>query len=136
MSVDRMPILEARIPEQMKDTMAPILRIFNNMMLKSDPPNHTRLRSLANKVFTPRVVDNMRAHIQAVTDQLIDDFGNTDRMDVINDLAYPLPVTVICEMLGVPPADRDKFKKRTDDLALFLGDFRRAAEHVEVAQRS
>ena len=136
MSADRMSVFAARIPEQMQETMAPILRIFNNMMLMSDPPKHTRLRSLANKAFNPRVVENMRAHIQAIADQLIDDVEKAGRMDVINDLAYPLPVMVICEMLGVASKDRDQFKKWTDDLALFLGDFRRAAEHVEVAQRS
>jgi len=136
MSVDRMSVFEARIPETLHETMAPILGIFNNMMLMSDPPKHTRLRSLANKAFTPRVVDDMRAHIQAITDRLVDDIGKADRMDVINDLAAPLPVIVICEMLGVAPEDRDQFKKWADDLALFLGDFRRAAEHIEVAQRS
>ena len=91
MSVDRMSVFSARIPESMKQTMAPILRIFNNMMLMSDPPKHTRLRSLANKAFAPRVVDDMRAHIQAITDRLVDDIGKADRTDVINDLAYPLP---------------------------------------------
>ena len=135
MSADRMSIIEARIPESLQETMAPLFSIFNNMMLMSDPPKHTRLRSLANKAFTPRVVDNMRAHIQAITDQLIDNIGKADRMDVINDLANPLPVTVICEMLGVAPENRDQFKSWADDLALFLGDFRRAVEHVEVAQR-
>ena len=136
MSVDRMSVFSARIPESLKQTMAPILHIFNNMMLMSDPPKHTRLRSLANKAFTPRVVENMRIHIQAIADQLIDDVGKASRIDVINDLAYPLPVMVICEMLGVASEDRDQFRKWADDLALFLGDFRRAAEHVEVAQRS
>ena len=136
MSVDRMSVFSDRIPESMKQTMAPILRIFNNMMLMSDPPKHTRLRSLANKAFTPRVVENMRVHIQAIADQLIHDLEKESNIDVIDDLAYPLPVRVICEMLGVASEDRDQFKKWTDDLALFLGDFRRAAEHVEVAQRS
>ena len=139
MSADRMSVFAARIPDSMKETMAPILRIFNNMMLMSDPPKHTRLRALANKAFTPRVVENMRTNIQAIADRLIDDvenLGREGRMDVINDLAYPLPVMVICEMLGVAPEDRDRFRKWADDLALFLGDYRRAAEHVEVAQRS
>lgn len=136
MSVDRMSVFSDRIPESMKQTMAPILRIFNNMMLMSDPPKHTRLRSLANKAFTPKVVENMRVHIQAIADQLIHDLEKESNIDVIDDLAYPLPVRVICEMLGVASEDRDQFKKWTDDLALFLGDFRRAAEHVEVAQRS
>jgi len=136
MSAERMTIFEARIPEPMKETMAPILRIFNNMMLMADPPRHTRLRSLANKAFTPRAVENMRLNIQAIADQLIDDLRKDGSIDLINDLAYPLPVMVICEMVGVAPEDRDQFRKWADDLALFLGDFRRAAEHVEMAQRS
>lgn len=136
MSADRMSVFAARIPEPMQETMAPILRIFNNMMLMSDPPKHTRLRSLANKAFTPRVVEDMRTHIQAIADQLIDEVDKAGKMDVIGDLGFRLPVMVICEMLGVAPEDRDRFKRWSDDLALFLGDYRRAAEHVEVAQRS
>ena len=104
----------------MKETMAPILRIFNNMMLMAGPPRHTRLRSLTNKAFTPRAVENMRLNIQAIDDQLIDDLGKEGSIDLINDLAYPLPVMVICEMLGVAPEDRDQFRTWTDDLALFL----------------
>ena len=57
-------------------------------------------------------------------------------MDVIGDLAHPLPMRVISGMLGVPPEDRDQFKKWTDHLAMFLGDVRQAVEHVGVAQRS
>ena len=90
------------------------------MMLLSDPPSHTRLRSLANKAFTPRVVENMRAHIQSIADQLLSDVGKSGGRDVIDDLAYPLPVMVICEMLGVGSEDQDKFRKWTGDLALFL----------------
>ena len=91
MSAERMSLFTARIPEPMQETMAPILRIFQHMMLMADPPRHTRLRSLANKAFTPRVVENMRANIQAITDQFIDDLGNGGQMDVIKDLAYPHP---------------------------------------------
>ena len=136
MSSDRMSAYSGRIPEPMQEKMAPIMRIFSNTMLLSDPPNHTRLRSLANKAFTPRVVENMRSHIQDIVDQSLDGVERAGRMDVIKDLAYPLPVRVICEMLGVAPEDQDRFKKWTDDLAVFLGDVRRAAQHVEVAQRS
>ena len=136
MSSDRMSAYSGRIPEPMQEKMAPIMRIFSNTMLLSDPPNHTRLRSLANKAFTPRVVENMRSHIQDIVDQSLDGVERAGRMDVIKDLAYPLPVRVICEMLGVAPEDQDRFKKWTHDLAVFLGEVRRAAQHVEVAQRS
>ncbi len=103
------PYAASPIQEPMQERMAPINRILSNMMLMSDPPNHTRLLSLANKAFTPRVVENMRSHIQAVVEQLLDEVEQAGRMDVISDLAYPLPATVICEMLGVAPEDRDQF---------------------------
>ncbi len=136
LSSDRMSRRVVLLPEPMREKMAPIIRIFNNTMLISDPPRHTRLRSLANKAFTPRVIEGMRSHIQAIVDQLLDDVEQAGRMDIISDLAYPLPVKVICEMLGVATEDQDQFKRWTDALAAFLGDIRRLAEHVEVAQRS
>jgi cytochrome P450 len=71
-------------------------------MLFRDPPDHTRLRGLVNQAFTPRVIERMRSHIQDIVDRLLDRVQNAGAMDVIADLAYPLPVTVICEMLGVP----------------------------------
>ena len=136
MSANRMHRYEGRLPEPMGEKMAPIFRIFSNMMLVSDPPSHTRLRSLANKAFTPRVVEGMLSHIQATVDQALDGVESTGRMDVISDLAYPLPVTVICDMLGVATEDQDQFKSWADDLATFLGRIRNLAEIVEVAQRS
>jgi cytochrome P450 len=78
-------------------------------MLFRDPPDHTRLRALVSKAFTPRMIETMREHIQEIVDRLLDRVQAAGEMDVIGDLAYPLPVTVICEMLGVPLADRDRF---------------------------
>ena len=71
-------------------------------MVFRDPPAHTRLRSLVSKAFTSRVVQGMRPHIQEIVDRLLDRVQDGRTMDVISELAYPLPVTVICEMLGVP----------------------------------
>ena len=90
-------------------------------MLGADPPEHTRLRGLVSKAFTPRVVEAMRPHIQEIVDSLLDDVQESGRMDIIGDLAYPLPVIVIAEMLGVPPADRDDFKRWSDDIVATLG---------------
>jgi len=89
-------------------------------MLFKDPPDHARLRTLVSKAFTPRVVETMRPHIQDIVDRLLDQVGDRKRMDVIADLAYPLPVTVISEMLGVPRDDGDTIKQWSLDLARSL----------------
>jgi cytochrome P450 len=94
----------------------PVARVFGLTMLFSDPPDHTRLRGLVNKAFTPRVVESLRPRIQRLVDELLDRVQEAGRMDVIADLAWPLPVTVIAELLGLPPEDRDKFKAWSTDL--------------------
>jgi pimeloyl-[acyl-carrier protein] synthase len=89
-------------------------------MLFRDPPDHTRLRALVSRAFTPRSVEAMRPHIQEIVDGLLDRVKGARGMDVIEDLAYPLPVTVICEMLGVPSADQAVFKQWSSDIARSL----------------
>jgi cytochrome P450 len=89
-------------------------------MLWRDPPDHTRLRALVNKAFTPRVIEGMRTRIQTIVDGLLDKVQGARSMDVIDDLAYPLPVTVICEMLGVPIGDQDAIRGWSSDIARSL----------------
>jgi cytochrome P450 len=89
-------------------------------MLFRDPPDHTRLRALVSKAFTPRVIDQMREHIQEIVDRLLDRVQASGEMDVIGDLAYPLPVTVICEMLGVPLGDHESIRGWSADIARSL----------------
>ncbi len=89
-------------------------------LLMIDPPAHTRLRRMVNKAFTPRVVEGLRARIQALVDELLDAVAARREMELIHDLAYPLPVTVIAELLGIPAADRDRFKQWSDTLAVLL----------------
>jgi cytochrome P450 len=105
-------------------------------MLTSDPPEHSRLRGLAGKAFTARVVDGMRPHIQEIVDQLLDAVQDQGRMDIVSDLAYPLPVIVIAEMLGVPPELRDTFKRWSDDIVSTLGSGVASPELLERGQRS
>jgi cytochrome P450 len=90
-------------------------------MLTSDPPDHTRLRKLVSKAFTPRAVENLRSRIQQIVDYLLVEAGKKGEFDIIHDLAYPLPVIVIAEMLGVPPEDRHRFKEWSDKVVATLG---------------
>jgi cytochrome P450 len=78
-------------------------------MLQQDPPTHTRLRRLVSAAFTPRAINALRADVQRIVDGCLDRVAPRGAMDVIADLALPVPSTVICEMLGVPLADRDRF---------------------------
>jgi len=86
-------------------------------MLDRDPPDHTRLRGLVSKAFTPRVVEGLRPRIQSIVDGLLARVARARSMDLIEDFAYPIPVVVICEMLGVPVEDHERFKGWGLDLA-------------------
>jgi cytochrome P450 len=86
-------------------------------MLDSDPPDHTRLRQLVKKAFTPRRVEGLRPRIHRITGELLDAMAPQGTADLINALAFPLPVTVICELLGLPLEDRDDFRTWTAQMA-------------------
>lgn len=98
----------------------PLMQMERKWMLMLNPPDHTRLRTLVAKAFTPRVVENLRPRIQEIVNDLLDKVQSCGAMDIIADLSYPLPVIVIAQMLGVPTEDRDKFKAWTTDLARTL----------------
>ena len=87
-------------------------------LLDLDPPDHTRIRSLVSKAFTPSSVAELQPRIQRIVDDLLDDVADKDRFDLVESFAYPLPVIVIAEMLGVPAQDRDRFKLWSNDVAL------------------
>jgi cytochrome P450 len=89
----------------------PMFRPLERNMLDLDPPDHTRLRSLVHKAFTPSLVEQIRARTQTVADELLDRVVRRGEMDLIKDFALPLPMTIITEILGVPRKDHDKFHK-------------------------
>jgi len=86
------------------------------MMITNDPPVHTRLRSLVNKVFTPRMVAQLEPRIEAICNELIDAVVQQGSFDLVQEFAYPLPVIMIAEILGVEPSQRDNFKRWSDDV--------------------
>jgi cytochrome P450 len=87
----------------------PIFRSMSHWMLQQDPPDHTRLRSLVVKAFTARRVEDMRPRIQQIVDQTLDRIAGRGHMDLIEDFAFRLPVTIICDMLGIPEEHREVF---------------------------
>jgi cytochrome P450 len=93
----------------------PVFRNMSHWMLQQDPPDHTRLRGLVVKAFTARRVEDMRPRIQQVVDQTLDRIADQGHMDLIEDFAFRLPVTIICDMLGIPEEHREVFYTSSRD---------------------
>ncbi|MFJ2043298.1 MULTISPECIES: cytochrome P450 [unclassified Paenibacillus] len=104
--------------------------IFVHNMLFSDPPDHRRLRGLVQKAFTPRLIEGMRSHIQDIADDLLDNLNSQDKMNLIDEFAFPLPIIVISEILGVPLEDQDKFRLWSNSIIDAT-----SAEHSEVFEK-
>ena len=95
----------------------PFGRVARSMLVFRDDPDHKRLRDLVQKAFTRRVVEDLRPRISQLVDELLDPVVDAGGGDLMSDFAYPLPVIVICELLGVPPADRHRFMDWAHDFA-------------------
>jgi cytochrome P450 len=121
-------------PEKLKamglSEMGPLAQLMVKQMLFMDPPAHTRLRSLASQAFSPARVAVLRSHIQDIVTRLLDAVQNKGQLDIIGDLAEPLPAIVTAEMLGVPPNDRHQLKAWSADFAEMLGNFQHNPEHA------
>src|SRR2546430_4685562 len=93
----------------------PVFRSMSHWMLQQAPPDHTRLRGLVVKAFTARRVEDMRPRIQQAVDESLDAIVGQGHMDLIEDFAFRLPVTIICDMLGIPEDHREQFYKSSRD---------------------
>ncbi|HUM67772.1 MAG TPA: cytochrome P450 [Chloroflexota bacterium] len=102
---------EERAP--IPDLFRPYYEMLGQWMLFQDPPDHTRLRTLVHKAFTPQAVARLRLRIQQIADDLLDQVEAKGEMDLIGDFAFPLPMTVIAEMLGIPPHERTNLREGT-----------------------
>jgi cytochrome P450 PksS len=112
--------LNALSPEQhaRQPWIPAFARPLTRNMLDVDPPDHTRLRGLVHKAFTPRLIEGMRGRVQALCDRLLDRARGRGRLDLIRAYAQPVPTTVIAQMLGVPVADRHRFQSWSQSLIL------------------
>ncbi|MBV9760557.1 MAG: cytochrome P450 [Acidobacteriaceae bacterium] len=134
-SADRTPTPE-HLAQIGLGELAPIAQVMVKQMLFLDPPAHTRIRRLASYAFTPGRVAVLRDHIRDIVGSLIDGVARNGRMDVIGDLAEPLPYTVTAEMLGVPVQDAPQLKAWSQDFAEMLGNFQHNPERAPRVRRS
>jgi cytochrome P450 len=136
MSSNRHTDARTLLPPEAREEMRFVREHTSLMMGTSDPPKHTRLRALVNKAFTPSMVEGMRFRIQEIANGLLDTVIANGKMDLIRDFAYPLPMLVISEIIGLPAQDRDRFKQWSSDWISFIAAGRPTAEQARQAQAS
>jgi hypothetical protein len=124
--------LEAGEQSQMKGLHKHLEKWIGNM----DPPDHTRLRALVNKAFTPQIVQELTASIESITGRLLEAAKIKGEMDFVRDFAYPLPATVIAAMIGVHARDENRFIAWANDLTAYTGSGTASPELGRAAQRS
>jgi cytochrome P450 len=104
-------------PQHVNDPIPPdIGAAIGRHMLAVDPPDHTRLRRLVTAAFTTRRIEALRPRIEQITDELLDAMAGCEQVDLIDALAFPLPIQVICELLGIPSQDRESFRNWSNTL--------------------
>jgi cytochrome P450 len=123
------PEQQAHIPP-----VSPAFQTLNESLLDLDPPDHTRLRTLVSQAFTPRTVEQLRPRIQAIADTLLDAVQERHEMDLIDAYAFPLPIMVITEMLGIPYADRDTFRRWSNTIVQGESFMQASAEEEATAE--
>lgn len=134
MSSDRLRPFFSSLPSAEGARMAELIRILTLWMVFRDPPVHTRLRRLASRVFHVRSMHALRPNVEALTQWLIDGIGAKREFDFIAEFAGPLPALVIMDMLGVPREELVRLKRLSDEMALFIGSARVAADKYERAE--
>ncbi|MFF0749293.1 cytochrome P450 [Streptomyces sp. NPDC004267] len=119
----RAALADQRLSKSFDDfgLLRPQDEVMGPHLLSTDPPDHARLRKLVAGEFTARRVEALRPRVQELTDELLDAMAPAGRGDLIDSLAFPLPITVICELLGVPAADRDTFRAWSNELVAPTG---------------
>jgi cytochrome P450 len=114
----------------------PVFRSMSHWMLQQDPPDHTRLRGLVVKAFTARRVEDMRPRIQQIVDETLDRIIPQGKMDLIEDFAFRLPVTIICDMLGIPEDHREAFYAGSRDGGRLLDPVPLSPEEIKQGNAS
>lgn len=134
MSSNRLEPFFAALPGPEAERIRDIIRYLSLWMVFRDPPQHTRLRRLAGKVFHVKSQHAMRYRAVAIVDELLDGLRGRTEFDFIAEFAGPLPALVIMDMIGVPRGELANIKRWSDDMALFIGSSRTSAEKYDIAE--
>lgn len=137
LSSDRLTPLERRLDERRRALLGQTFELLRGWMVFHDPPDHERLRAPLRRTFTPRMVESLRPRVESLVEELCDGMAVTvaerGSVDLIADFAFPLPAIVIAELLGVPPADRDRFKTWSAQLAAIVFGASNRPDQAEAA---
>ena len=133
MSSDRLRPFFATLPPAEAAKVGELVRYLTLWMVFRDPPQHTRLRRLAARVFNVRSINALRPNIESLTAWLLDSLCDRQEFDFIGDFAMPLPALVIMDMLGAPREELPRLKRLSDEMALFIGSARDAPEKYQRA---
>lgn len=121
LSSDRISLNMNAMPEPLRTQMCPLGNHVSNWLGFTDPPKHTRMRGLIMKVFTPRLAEQMGPRVEAIVTGLLDRALPKGELDFMAEVAFPLPASVICEILGIPMDYQDRFRRWAEDMLLFAG---------------
>jgi len=136
LSAKRTGALLFALPAEKRAEFADLARMVGLWMLFIDAPEHSRLRKLMNKGFSPAVAESLRPQIEAIVDRMLDPLRHASEAELMHQIAHPLPVRVIAEMLGLPSTMQDQLVQWSDAIATFLGNPRRTLEQIQSAQQA
>jgi cytochrome P450 len=136
LSVRRTDAMLFTLPESRQGEFKELVRMLGLWMIFIDAPEHTRMRKLMNKGFSQPAAEALRPQVEKIVDRILDRLGDVSQADLVNELAYPMPVRVISELLGVPETMHDAFLRWSAAIAEFNGSPHRTAEHAQNAQQA
>lgn len=134
LSAKRTARLLFTLPPEQQSEFSELARMMGMWMIFIDAPEHTRLRKLMNKGFSPAVAESLRPRIEAIVDRMLDPLARSSEADLLRELAYPMPVRVIGEMLGVPETLQKSLIDWSESIANFMGNSNRTVEQARAAQ--
>jgi cytochrome P450 len=134
---NRQGLLFEHLPAQQQQDLSRLRHYFAQKdVIGSDPPDHTRMRSLVQKAFTPKMIASLKPRIEALADELVGAAVAKGEFDFVDEVAHPLPVILIAEMMGAPPEDRHLFKRWSADILGFQGSGKTQYDTAMVSQQS